>query len=66
MNNKVMISDLIYDANIVISETIKGKTYYWRAILAPGVENSDGIISTVILRKGKKLTMKEVMDGDVE
>lgn len=64
MSNKVMISDLLYDAPIVITDTVKGKTYYYVAELAPCVEDAYGIVSTVVLRKGKRIPLKKVMSGE--
>lgn len=66
MTEKLMLSDLIYDADIVIKETINGKSYYYQAELEPSVEDAYGIISTIIISKGKKLTIKEVMSGERE
>ena len=63
---KLMVSDLLYDADIVIKETIKGKTYYYQAELEPSVEDAYGIISTIIISKGKRLSIREVMSGDRE
>ena len=59
-----MISDLLYDAPIVITDTIKGKTYYYVAEPAPCVEDGKGIVSTVVLRKGKQISLKKVMSGE--
>lgn len=64
MSNKVMISDLLYDASFVIADTVKGKTYYYVAELAPCVEDGQGIVSTVVLRKGKKISLKELLFGE--
>ena len=64
MTNKVMISDLLYDAPIVITDTVKGKTYYYVAEPATCVEDAWGIVSTVVLRKGKQISLKKVMSGE--
>ena len=64
MAEKLMLSDLIYDADIVIAEIIKGKTHYYEAELAPSVESPPGIIVTVILRKGEELSIAQVMKGE--
>ena len=64
MTKKLMMSDLLYDADIVICETIKGKTHYYDAKLAPSVENQDGVVVTIVLEKGEELTLKQVMKGE--